>query len=131
MCDLHPVLGVTTKYLKLTLMTSTESCRAWSTAPRCTSGIEYKNHDFTAQCAWPCRVTTFQVVLTATDEPLLYTYIFAPSPLRSHRTPVCMYIFFFKHIHLYIFFFRFYIHIYLYIFVDENTSTQIHTDLST
>ena len=51
----HPFFCVTTKYLKLTLCTPTESCRAWSTAPRCWSGIEYKNQDVTAGCAsaWP------------------------------------------------------------------------------
>jgi len=67
-CELHPLFCVTTKYLKLTLCTPTESCRAWSTAPRCSSGIEYKNQDVTAGCAWPCRVTKFQAFFTATDE---------------------------------------------------------------
>jgi len=67
-CELHPVFCVNTKYLNLTLCTRTESRRARSTAPRCSSGIEYKNQDVTAGCAWPCRVTTFQAFLTATDE---------------------------------------------------------------
>ena len=55
-------------------MHATESCRAWSTAPRCSSGIEYENQDVTAGCAWPCRVTTCQAFFTATDElPVLQT----------------------------------------------------------
>ena len=67
-CELHPVFCVNTKYLKLTLCTPTDSCRAWSTAPRCSSSIEYKNQDVTTGCAWPCRVTSFQAFFTATDE---------------------------------------------------------------
>jgi len=63
-CEFHPFLCVPTKYLTHTLCTPTESCRAWSTAPRCLSGIEYKNQDVTAGCAWPCRVTTFQGIQT-------------------------------------------------------------------
>ena len=67
-CELHPVFCVTTIDLKLTLCTPTESCHSRSMEPRCSSGIEYKNQDVTTGCAWPCRVTTFQALFTATDE---------------------------------------------------------------
>ena len=67
-CEFHPVSCVPTKYLKHTLCTPTESCHAWSTAPRCSSGIECNNQDVAAGCRWPCRVTTFQASSTASDK---------------------------------------------------------------
>ena len=47
-CHLLPVCWAATRYRKLTLCTSTESCRARSTAPRCTCGVECKNEDVPA-----------------------------------------------------------------------------------
>ena len=67
-CEFRPVSYVPNKYLKHTLCIPTESCRAWSTAQRCSSGIEYKNQDVTAGCTWPCRVRTFEAFSTASDK---------------------------------------------------------------
>jgi len=74
---------LTTQYLIVALCTPTESCRAWSTVTRCSSGIEYKNHAVTAQSAWPCTVKSFQAGFTAPNER--FSHELPP----SHRATLC------------------------------------------